>query len=75
MKTRIILSIILASLGLIIAATPKSTTHNNQPNSQQLLQEVAEGGQYITTDEIAQRVIEKDPTLQLIDVRNQDIYE
>jgi len=75
MKTRIILSIILASLGLIIAATPKSTTHNNQPNSQQLLQEVAEGGQYITTDEIAQRIIEKDPTLQLIDVRNQEEFE
>ncbi len=75
MNTRVILSIVLVSLGFIIAAIPKNTTQPYKLTAEQMLQEIQSGKQFISTDEIAQYLIEKNPTIQLIDVRSQDEFE
>lgn len=72
---RVILSIVLISLGLIMAAVPKNTTTPFKLSADQILDELKSGTQYLEPDNIAQMIVEKDPTLQLIDVRPQSEFE
>lgn len=73
--SRVILSIVLASLGLIIAAVPRNTTTPFKLSAEQILNELKSGTQYLEPDAIAQMIVEKDPSLQLIDVRPQSEFE
>lgn len=72
---RQLLSVIVLSLGLIIAAVPKNTTTPYKLGADQILAEMKSGTQYLHPDLIAQMLIEGDPTLQLIDVRPAIEYE
>ncbi len=74
MKPRILLAIIVIPLGLIIAAVPENTTHVFKLTAEQLLEETNAGVQYYSPEEIADMIINKDPSIQLIDVRNDDEY-
>ncbi len=58
--------LILLGLGLVIAGEGSDKT---EISPEQLLREVHEKTRYISTDQLADRLIKKDPTLQLIDVR------
>ena len=62
-------------MGLIMAAIPQNTTHPYKLTPEQLLEHVNSGMQYITPDEIADMIINEDPSLLLIDVRGADEYE
>lgn len=75
MKARLILAAIIIPLGLIIAAVPENTTKPYKLTAEELLQEVQEGIQFITPDEVAHMIISKDPSLQIIDVRNADEFD
>jgi rhodanese-related sulfurtransferase len=75
MKARLILASTLIPLGLIIAAVPENTTKPYKLTAEQLLEEVKSGTQFIQPDEVADMLVSKDPTLQLIDVRNADEFE
>ena len=75
MKALQILATALVPLGIIIAAVPENTTRPYKLTADDLLIEVTEGRQFMSPDEIAQMLIDKDPTLQLIDVRSKDQYE
>lgn len=75
MKALTILSAIVIPLGLIIAAVPENTTKQYKLTPNQLLEEVNSGTQFMYPDEVADMIIQKDPTLQLIDVRSADEYE
>ena len=75
MNTRIILSIIVVGLGLIIAAVPQNTTHPYKLTAKQLLDEANTKVRYFTPDEVADLIINKDPSIQLIDIRPQDKYD
>lgn len=75
MKARLILAIFIIPLGLIIAAVPENTTKPFRLTAPELLEEVKDGTQFLQPDEIADMLIQKDPTLQLIDVRDADQYE
>jgi rhodanese-related sulfurtransferase len=75
MKARLILAAILIPLGLIIAAVPENTTKQYKLTAEQLLEEVKSGTQFIHPDEVADMIISKDPSLQLIDVRNAGEFE
>lgn len=75
MKALTILSAIVIPLGLIIAAVPENTTKQYKLTPQKLLEEVNSGTQFMYPDEVADMIIQKDPTLQLIDVRGADEYE
>ncbi len=74
-KPRILLALFAIPLALIIAAVPENTTHPFKLSAEQLLEEANSGIQYYSPDEIAGMIINEDPTLQLIDVRNADEFE
>lgn len=75
MKARVILSISIVGLGLIIAAVPQNTTHPYKLTASQLLEEARGRQQFFSPDELADKLINKDPSIQLIDVRDQDAFE
>lgn len=75
MKSLKILAIAIIPLGIIIAAVPENTTRPYKLTAEELLTEVMESRQFMSPDEIAQMLIDKDPSLQLIDVRSKDQFE
>lgn len=75
MKMRLILASVLIPLGIIIAAVPENTTKPFRLTADQLLDEIREGTQFVSTDQIADMLVQKDPSLQLIDVRTQGEFE
>jgi Rhodanese-related sulfurtransferase len=75
MKMRLILASVFIPLGIIIAAIPENTTKQFKLTAEELLGEVKDGTQFVSTDEIADMLVQKDPSLQLIDVRSQAEFE
>jgi rhodanese-related sulfurtransferase len=55
---------------VIIALVPQNTTRPYKLTAEQLLAEIRTGTQFISPDEVADKIIQKDPSIQLIDVRN-----
>ncbi len=75
MKPRLYLALFIVPLGLILAAVPANTTHPYKLSPEDLLEYVNSGMQYFSPDEVADMIINKDPSLLLIDVRSEDAYE
>jgi rhodanese-related sulfurtransferase len=75
MKTLGRLAVILITLGAIIAFVPQSATNNLKVSPDQLLKELKSGTQYMSPDELADKIIKKDPSVQLIDVRPADQFQ
>lgn len=75
MKPRIILAAFIIPLGLIIAAVPQNTTRPYKLTAGELLAEVNSRTQFVSAESVADMIVKKDPTLQLIDVRSKDEYE
>lgn len=75
MKTRIILSIVLLSLGIIIAAVPQNTTLPYKLTAEQMLEQSNSRNQYYSPEEIADLIIQSKNDFQLIDVRPQAEFE
>lgn len=75
MKPRLLLASVIVPLGLIIAAVPENTTKPYQLTAEQLLNEVKQELQFIHPDQVADMLIQKDPSLQLIDVRSSAEFE
>jgi rhodanese-related sulfurtransferase len=75
MKALQYLAIIFITLGIVIAAVPQNTTHPYKLNPLQLLEQVNSGMQYFSPDQVADMIINDDPSFLLIDVRAQDEYE
>ena len=75
MKSRVILSIAAVGLGLIIAAVPQNTTQPFKLTANQLLAEANSRYQFFSPDELADLLINQDPSFQLIDVRDPDEFE
>jgi rhodanese-related sulfurtransferase len=74
-KPRILLALFIVPLGLILAFVPANTTHPYKLSPEDLLEHVNSGMQYFSPDEVAHMLVSKDPSLILIDVRNEDEYE
>lgn len=71
----VILSIFILPLAIIIAAVPQSAINKNEVITPDvLLQSFNDGVQYITTDVIADAIVQKDPSYVLIDVRSSEEY-
>ncbi len=64
------LTLVLLILAVIIALVPQNTTRPYKLTAEQLLAEIRTGTQFISPDEVADQIIKKDPSIQLIDVRN-----
>jgi rhodanese-related sulfurtransferase len=65
----------LIPLGILIAAIPDNKVVVEKSNPQQILAEMKDGSQLVTTDVVADMLVKKDPSLQLIDVRSQAEFE
>ncbi len=70
MKPLHYLTMVLLILALIIALVPQNTTRPYKLTAEELLAEIRTGTQFISPDEVADKIIQKDPSIQLIDVRN-----
>jgi rhodanese-related sulfurtransferase len=75
MKPRNLLALFIVPMGLIIAAVPQNKTKPYKLTADELLSEVNTRTQYVAPESVADMIIRKDPTLQLIDVRSQDEFE
>jgi rhodanese-related sulfurtransferase len=70
MKPLHYLTIVLLILAVIIALVPQNTTRPYKLTAPQMLAEIRTGTQFVSPDELAGKIIQKDPSIQLIDVRN-----
>jgi rhodanese-related sulfurtransferase len=70
MKPLHYLTLVLLIFAIIIAFVPQNTTRPYKLTAAQLLEEIRTGTQFISPDELADKIIKKDPSIQLIDVRN-----
>jgi len=75
MKQLKFLALILIPLGIIIAAVPADRVSQARLTPEELLQEAGAGVQFITPDAIADMLVQKDPSLRLIDVRTPEEFD
>lgn len=73
-KSYIYLTALILVLSIGIFFLPERDNENNV-KPEELMWEIVQPTRYVTTDQIAMMIIEKDPTLELIDVRSIDEYE
>lgn len=64
--------LVISGIGLFFIPITESS---NEIEPDQLLTELFDQTRYVSTDEIAERIINEDPTLLLIDVRMADYYD
>ncbi len=74
-KPRILLTSIGVVLGLVIAMVPENTTQPYRLTAPEMLAEIQFGTELIHPDELADWLINKDPSIQLIDVRTPQEFE
>jgi sulfur-carrier protein adenylyltransferase/sulfurtransferase len=75
LKPRTLLAMAIIPMGLIIAAVPQNRTKPYKLTAEELLNEANTRTQFITPEVVADMIVKKDPSLQLIDVRSQDEFE
>jgi rhodanese-related sulfurtransferase len=75
MKSLKLLALIIIPLGIIMAAVPADRVKHFQLTADELLQEAGAGVQFVSPDVVADMLVQKDPSLQLIDVRTPEEYE
>lgn len=74
MQTRQKLSVVLLILGLILALLPLRSTRSFTVSHERLITEVLDNKTYLTVDQVARLIVNEDPSLQIIDLRNSDEY-
>jgi len=75
MKTLKLLALIIIPLGIILAAVPADRVRHFQLSADELLQEAGAGVQFISPDVVADMLVQKDPSLRLIDVRTPEEFD
>jgi len=75
MKPLALLATFLLTFGIIISLVPQNTTKNIKLTPEQLLQEVKTQAFFMNPDEVAEMIIKKDPSIQLVDVRSAKEFE
>ncbi len=75
MNTRVILTIVFISFGLIAAILPERDNSSQELDARQLLHEIQVENYMISVDEIADILINNDPEYQLIDVRSEEEFK
>jgi rhodanese-related sulfurtransferase len=64
---------LLVGLALILVLLPAKKTYNELP-AEELLRQVTSSSRFISPDVVADRLINKDPSMLLVDVRNADLF-
>jgi rhodanese-related sulfurtransferase len=65
------LLMLVLALGAVFLNRPDDST---QIDPQELLKEITQPTRYVTTDQVAKMIIQKDPSLEIIDLRNTDEF-
>ncbi|RLD52723.1 MAG: hypothetical protein DRI94_02205 [Bacteroidetes bacterium] len=73
-KRYIFMAFVLIGLALLLVLLPEKHA-SKQLKPEQLLQEINDNTRYMTTDEVAEKLIYGDAYLQLIDVRSADNFQ
>ena len=71
---RVKFSVLLVSLGLILAFLPEKNNHAHQLKPEELLDKALDETGYVTVDQAARFMISEDTTVQFIDLRTPDEY-
>lgn len=74
MKPLRLLALIIIPMGIILAAVPADKTRHFRLTADELLQEAGAGVQFISPDVVADMLVQKDPSLQLVDVRTPEEF-
>ena len=69
MNTRIILSIVIVVLGATAAILPERKNSSIELNEREMLMEIMSAKNYVNVDELADILINGDPSVRIIDVR------
>ncbi len=75
MNIRLKLAAIIIPLGIIAAAIPDNKVVATKADAQKILEEMKDGSHIVATDAVADMLVQKDPSLQLIDIRNQTEFD
>lgn len=75
MKQLKLLALFIIPLGIIIAAVPPDRVKHFRLTADELLQEAGAGVQFVSPDVVADMLVQKDPSLRLIDVRTPEEYD
>ena len=75
MKQLKLLALFVIPLGIIIAAVPPDRVKHFRLTADELLQEAGAGVQFISPDVVADMLVQKDPSLRLIDVRTPEEFD
>lgn len=75
MKPLKLLALFVIPLGIIIAAVPPDRVKHFRLTADELLQEAGAGVQFISPDVVADMLVQKDPSLRLIDVRTPEEFD
>jgi rhodanese-related sulfurtransferase len=75
MKPLKLLALFVIPMGIIIAAVPPDRVKHFRLTADELLQEAGAGVQFISPDVVADMLVQKDPSLRLIDVRTPEEFE
>lgn len=74
MKPLHYLTAALLTLGVIIALVPANAVRPSKVNNDLLLKEIKQGAYYINAETVAQMIINQDPLLRLVDVRDESEF-
>lgn len=75
MKQLKLLALFIIPLGIIIAAVPPDRVKHFRLTADELLQEAGAGVQFVSPDVVADMLVQKDPSLRLIDVRTPEEFD
>ena len=75
MKPLRLLALFVIPLGIIIAAVPPDRVKHFRLTADELLQEAGAGVQFVSPDVVADMLVQKDPSLRLIDVRTPEEFD
>ena len=66
---------VLILLGLIIALSPDKPSVSERISSKDLMEQLQQGAIFVQADELAHWIIDKDPGIQLVDIRSNEDYK
>lgn len=74
-KSIVLLGVFIIPLAIILAAVPNSKTMKKQVDQKLVLAEITQGIHYLSAQDAADYIVNKDPSIVFVDVRSQEAYD
>lgn len=75
MSRKYLILTIVAIIGAVVLLFLPERSNQNEIKPEDLFKEVTNPSRYLSVDHVAQRIIEQDPSILLVDVRSEDQYK